>query len=185
MAQDSLQTKAGRLWIGTRTTVSLFGDDGQNIGRGAGGQLRLRLAERVNTEWFADLISTNLDDIAYRTDYHIGWSVLFYPTPPLQKFQPYVLAGHCFDYTRVAKSGKDGIRMSRWSAAVQGGAGVHYLPVSRLDVSLSAQYMLHLGDEITAHESNQVFILTREKEPGFEGHLLVTLSASYDLIGLW
>ncbi|MGL4599812.1 MAG: hypothetical protein ACRCYO_19965, partial [Bacteroidia bacterium] len=39
------------------------------------GQFRIRLTDRINTEWFADYISTNLNNLASRSDYHIGWSV--------------------------------------------------------------------------------------------------------------
>ena len=69
---------SGLFSLGARTTISTFnhGEFG-NSGFGIGGQYRIQLADRVNTDWFLDYITGNMEDLAFRTDYHFGWSVLF------------------------------------------------------------------------------------------------------------
>lgn len=83
---------------------------------------------------------------------------MFYPTKnPIQekKITPFFIAGHCFDYTEVlANTGiavNNLTKASIWSSAVQGGIGAHYNITEAFDVSLTTQYMLHLGKEIDAH----------------------------------
>ncbi|MCE2772451.1 MAG: hypothetical protein LW750_03275 [Bacteroidetes bacterium] len=69
--------RPGEISVGVRSTNSLFsGHSGPGVG--FGGQMRLRLLEYVNTEWFADHITSGIGSVGNRTDYHIGWSVLFY-----------------------------------------------------------------------------------------------------------
>jgi hypothetical protein len=100
--------------LGVRTTVSTF-NHGQfnNTGTGVGGQFRIQFADRVNSDWFFDYLTGDIEDYASRTDYHIGWSVLFYPTKKTDVIaRPYVLAGHCFDYTLlVDNSNNDGVQL--------------------------------------------------------------------------
>ncbi len=188
---------AGNFSLGLRSTASLFNSDG-GFGSGAGGQFRLQLSDRVNTEWFADLITTNLSYAGRRTDAHIGWSVMFYlknPQTAAQSIlQPYVLAGHCFDYTKISAfsnpfENKAGETDERWSSAVQMGLGTHFNMSDRFDFSLSAQYMLHLGNDIHAHieEGSGYPELEIEEHDGssIEGHLLVTLSVNYKIADLW
>jgi hypothetical protein len=95
---------SGIFSLGARSTIGFFNSHGANS-VGAGGQFRIQLSNRINTEWYADYITSDLDNKVGRKDYHIGWSVFFYY---LQKedrltplFQPFVEAGHCFDYTEV------------------------------------------------------------------------------------
>ena len=55
------KNEAGILSLGVRTTVSLFNDsETNNFGTGAGGQFRLQLAERLNTDWFFDYLTANV-----------------------------------------------------------------------------------------------------------------------------
>ena len=184
LSQD--KKEAGKFFLGLRSTASLF-TDAKSPGTGIGGQFRIRLAKRINTEWFADYLTTNIQSLGYRRDGHIGWSVLFYLTKePLhvKKLSPFVIAGHCFDYTKVYvlsdKSTKD-----RWSSAVQMGVGTHYSPYERFDVSLTAQYMNHLGNDLHTQINNDrgVNYLSIEKHAavGLEGHVLITLSLNYNL----
>ena len=66
-----------------RSTVSTFNwhhDEG--TGLGVGGQFRIQFADRVNSDWFFDYIKSDIGDFASRTDYHIGWSVIYYLTNP-------------------------------------------------------------------------------------------------------
>src|SRR5687768_5434172 len=85
--------KAGSFELGMRNTLSLFGNDG-TFGFGTGGQFRLMLGKKLNTEWFADYIQTDLYNMGKRTDAHIGWSVMFYMLNEPKKFDPYLIAGH-------------------------------------------------------------------------------------------
>src|SRR5690554_3129409 len=101
-SQD-LNIKGGRgglVSLGLRSTISSFNGDHERMSIGAGGQFRIQLADRVNTEWFLDYLPAT-NEYTRRNDLHIGWSVMFYwfknPTPIVQ---PYVVAGHCFDFSK-------------------------------------------------------------------------------------
>ena len=77
MAQEKrkLDPESGYFQLGVRNTVSAFSDDGAH-GFGYGGQFRIRISKRMNTDWFADYITTDIGGIARRVDEHIGWSVV-------------------------------------------------------------------------------------------------------------
>lgn len=190
-AQDKKPfSESGQFSLGVRTTNSVFTDAG-TPGMGFGGQFRIRMNKRVNTDWFADYLTTNLQGLGYRRDAHIGWSVLFYLTKdPIQvkKLSPFILAGHCFDYTNVY-SIQTGKNEERKSSAVQMGIGTHYNFTDRFDATLMAQYMNHLGGELHTNVTNENGIkkLEFEKHPeiGLEGHLLITLSLNYRIANLW
>ncbi len=183
------QPETGRLSLGMRSTLSTFnqGDFSYN-GMGVGGQFRLRLSPRLNSEWYADYITNNFRNKVTRRDGHIGWSLMFYPLYGVLQwpdFMPYLLAGHCFDYTRLIAVGEPNKQGERWSSAVQMGIGTHYNVTPRTDVSLSAQYMMHLGNDLHAEvHDNQVRIIP-QKGSNLEAHLLFTLSFNYKLIELW
>ena len=194
---------AGMLSLGGRTTVSLFNDHKNEMtGTGIGGQFRLRFSDAVNTDWFFDYITSDILNYAHRTDYHIGWSVLFYPINHLAyfhqpkdfkpKFRPYILAGHCFDYSKI--EAKDGISpldgalyAERWSSAVQAGLGTHLELSPRFDISLTGQYMMHLGNHIETDYDFTSGTLSFHEHTGasLAGHLLVTLSLNYKIARLW
>lgn len=178
----------GMLSLGGRNTLSLFseGHSGE-AGIGMGGQFRVRLTERINTEWYADFVNTIMEDQVGRKDYHIGWSVLYYPFSDLSNsgffWQPFVEAGHCFDYTRV-KVLLNQRGLDRGSSAVQMGIGTHLNLTQHLDLSLKTQYMIHLGTDIHSHVEGGNIILEKHGA-GLEGHLLVTMSMNYKLVNLW
>lgn len=201
-AQDNKwYNPSGMLSLGGRTTVSLFNDHENEItGTGVGGQFRLRFSDAVNTDWFFDFITSDILNYAHRTDYHIGWSVLFYPINNLDyfrqkeefkpKFRPYILAGHCFDYSKIeAKvSPLDGpLSAERWSSAVQAGLGTHLELSPRFDISLTGQYMIHLGNHIETDYNFSTGTLSFHKHKGasLAGHVLVTLSLNYKIAKLW
>lgn len=193
MVLPAADTYAGEFQLGLRSTASLFGSDGY-FGTGVGGQFRIGLGSRINTEWFADLITSNLGNAGRRTDGHIGWSVMFYlKKERTMRFNPYILAGHCFDYTKITAfsspySNLEEESGERWSSAVQMGAGTHCRLTPRFDVSLSAQYMLHLGNDIHAHvetDSYPTLEIEEHEGAGLEGHLLVTFSVNYKIGNLW
>lgn len=183
--KDSSYT--GQFSLGMRNTISAF-TDAQSIGMGSGGEFRIRLAKHINTEWFADYISTDIQGLGYRRDAHIGWSVLFYLSKnPLTagKVTTYVLAGHCFDYTMVYSEWPGISPQQRWSSAVQGGLGIHYNLTRHFDISLLSQYMIHLGTDINSSivDSGQYEYLniTRQSGLSLEGHLLTTISLNYEI----
>ena len=184
ISQIQYTTQKGQFELGVRNTYSVFSAN-HGIGEGVGGQFRIGVSEKINTEWFADYIISNISDLGKRADMHIGWSVMFYPFEFESRFKPYVLAGHCFDYTKVNafKSPYTNIiteTQDRWSSAVQMGIGTHFTLSKRTNLSLSAQYMMHLGTDLHAHAENvngldELVIETHAGE-GIEGHLLLNLS---------
>lgn len=189
-AQDSVKT--GLLQLGTRTTVSAFGDEGFT-GLGVGGQFRIGLGERLNTEWFADYITTDLDGLGQRIDNHIGWSVMYYPLNTIfskGKVIPYILAGHCFDYTKVKVANQPERNVGRWSSAVQAGAGTHIMLADNFDFSLSAQFMQHLGKDIEAkvidHPTSEgEYLYLSTEQAGLEGHVLFTAGLNINIAHIW
>ena len=195
---DRKYTPAGMLSLGGRTTLSLFNDHKNEMtGTGVGGQFRLRFSDAVNTDWFFDYITSDILNYAHRTDYHIGWSVLFYPINQLDyfhqdgefkpKFRPYVLAGHCFDYSRIESKADATVYGERWSSAVQAGLGTHLELSPRFDISLTGQYMIHLGSHIETdyNFTTGVISFNEHKGASLAGHVLVTLSLNYKIAKLW
>lgn len=183
-------TRPGDFQLGMRTTTSLFGHD-DVVGLGFGGQYRIQLLKRLNTEWFADWITLDLKGAGKRENAHIGWSVLFYPWTDT-RFMPYIAAGHCFDYARVTPLNTIFLDRSdeveeRWSSAVQMGLGTHIWLSDRFNLSLSAKYMLHLGKHLDYEliENTDGYYLEMDHndpaERTAEGHLLITASLNYRL----
>lgn len=189
-AQEPLDKESGYFQLGVRNVVSAFSDDGAN-GFGYGGQFRIRVLSRVNTDWYADYITTDIGGLARREDLHIGWSVLAYPfncTTTKGKITPYILAGHCFDYSKVTKN-NDGFSLDKLSSAVQGGIGMHYNITDRTDISLTAQYMMHLGKDIDAEvfelDGQKQVLIEKNQVRGIEGHMLINVSLNVRLFDMW
>lgn len=184
------EKQGGNFSLGIRNTLSTFnhGKWGQ-IGTGIGGQFRLQLAERVNTEWYGDVIVNRIENLAHRYDYHIGWSVMYYLLHPRgfqRKLTPYIVAGHCFDLAQIRLNGEKQSVHSRWSSAVQMGLGCSYNITPKFDVTLVSQYMLHLGNELHTHpEADGHLQIEEHKNAGWEGHLIFTLSLNYKFLKLW
>ncbi len=186
----------GQFSMGMRQTTSLFGHD--NIpGLGVGGQMRWQFFDFINTEWFADWINIDLDGAGTRNNAHIGWSVMFYPIRT-GRVIPYAVAGHCFDYAQVIPFSTPYLDRSddivtRWSSAVQAGLGSHFFVTDRFDISLSAQYMLHLGDHLdyeVQSTGSGPYLVTHDhtggsSNTGVEGHVLITASINYRIADLW
>lgn len=189
-AQEHLDTESGYFQLGVRNVVSAFSDDGAN-GFGYGGQFRIRVLSRVNTDWYGDYITTDIAGIAKREDLHIGWSVLAYPfncVTTKGKITPYILAGHCFDYSKVTKN-SDGFYKEKFSSAVQAGLGMHYNITDRTDISLTAQYMMHLGKDIHAQvfeiDGRKDVLIEKNQTRGIEGHMLINISLNVRLFDMW
>ena len=183
---NSKLNASGVFSLGGRSTISLFNDvSSSSYGTGLGGQFRLQFAERINSDWFFDYLTSDIGNLVSRTDYHIGWSVMVYPIREVWLIKPYLIAGHCFDYTNMKENNDRSNFAERWSSAVQGGIGTHIRLSERLDFSLTGQYMMHLGNHLHPEFSgNQVFFHT-EKGASLEGHLLTTLSINYKIGKLW
>lgn len=185
---DSAYAGGGAVSVGVRSAFSFFNDGSWNdVGQGTGGQVRVQLSDRVNTDWYFDFLSGTIGNYGHRKDLHIGWSVLYYPLDPAttHHVKPFFLAGHCFDNAQQFSNADPNIHAERWSSAVQAGVGTHLLVGTRSDVSLVAQYMIHLGTDIHAHDEGGV--VSFEQEPGvsLEGHLLVHVSYNYTLFHAW
>ncbi|HTB06267.1 MAG TPA: hypothetical protein VK806_04880 [Bacteroidia bacterium] len=172
--------------LGMRSTVSTFTDAG-SAGIGAGGQFWIRVSRHLNTVWYADFINTNVQNLGYRRDGHIGWSVIFYMNQnplKLHTVTPFIMAGQCFDYTKVYSDYLN-VSAERWSAAApQGGFGLTYRLTSHFDFSAFVLYMLHLGthveSEIVTDEYGVKYLyITKEPGASIDGHLLITLSVNY------
>ncbi len=167
--------------LGMRSTASLFSHEG--AGLGVGGQFRVQLGPRVNTEWFADYITIQEANLIKSVYGHIGWSVLYYVYRLLtgkRGWYPYIMAGHCFDYNQKSLIADPTRALQRWGSAVQGGGGFHVFLTQHFDVSLSLQYMIHLTGEIhhTQGAGGEV-ILYRDRHVTLQGHTLLTLSLNY------
>ncbi len=186
---QELQQKGGQggiFSLGVRSTFSLFNaHEDESNGLGLGGQFRIQFADQVNSDWFFDYLKSDLGDYASRTDYHIGWSVLYYPLRTPSRLQPYILAGHCFDYTEIRSNFDRDNRDDRLSSAVQAGLGVHVNLTPRLDLSFVGQYMIHLGSELDAHYENGALQFHEHGGSSMEGHLLFNVGINYKIADLW
>lgn len=190
---------AGNLSLGLRTTFSAFNHgSSDNIGMGYGGQFRLQFTDRLNTEWYLDYIASDVSNLASREDVHIGWSVMYYLLETknfTRMVTPYLLAGHCFDYTRLSDYRQQLETKDRWSAAVQAGLGTHINITPKLDLSATVQYMLHLGEHLEVHTegheplsepaTHSHLSFEKHKGGGLEGHLLFNISLNYKIADLW
>lgn len=177
--------RGGLVSFGQRTTLSMFNGEQERPAIGIGGQFRIQLSDRVNTEWFLDYLPTT-NTYTRRNDAHIGWSVMFYPLKnAFPKVQPYVVAGHCFDYTKHTDLSNSANSIQRWSSAVQAGIGVHFNLTQRLDLTLLSQYMIHLGTDVHSHVLNGQVYFDKHQGGALEGHLLSTLSLNYKIFDLW
>jgi hypothetical protein len=184
-AQEN-NNNAGYFSLGARSTINAFDSDG--FGLGSGGQFRIQLSNRVNTDWFADYISINSNNEIRSEYYHIGWSVLFYPFENLQYpklLQPYIVAGHCFDYNKKTLMSDENIFLDRWGSAVQAGLGTHFNLSEKFDISFTCQYMIHLTKEIDPKALSNNLAYTYHSHSTLEGHLLSTISLNYKIFRLW
>ncbi len=181
------QNNAGNFSLGTRNTISMFNED-DAIGKGIGGQFRIQFSDRLNSEWYFDYITSKNGNYTLRNDYHIGWSLMLYTRNNYdfdRLLQPYFIAGHCFDLSKVIEQGNKSHYEDRVSMATQAGLGTHINISPKLDCSLSGQYMLHFGKELeTAIDGDQV-IIEKNDHTHVDGHLLFSLSFNYKLFKLW
>lgn len=184
----SKQNLSGTFSLGTRNTFSIFSDDDNTIGKGIGGQFRLQVGPRMNTEWYFDYITSKNDSYTYRNDYHIGWSVMLYSKSNYRfdrLLQPYLITGHCFDYSKVTQQNLKSNSANRLSMATQAGLGTHINITGNLDCSLSGQYMVHFGKDIETTVNGDEVVIEKKNISQPDGHLLFTLSFNYKFFRLW
>jgi hypothetical protein len=209
--QKNRAKEVGEFQLGMRSTVSLFDHKGFP-GLGYGGMFRIRPGKRINTEWYCDYIKTDISGLGYRETVHIGWSVMIYPfktETAKGKFTPYFIGGNCFDYGKIesnlffSEGEKAPVSESstRITTSVQGGLGVNYHFSNKFNLSLSAQYMEHIGKEIHAEvidekgeevldrsryrdEGNRLHIESGKDDVILSGHLLLTLSLNITLFDI-
>lgn len=178
---------AGTVSLGTRNTFSMFNDD-PGIGVGIGGQYRIQVSDRINTEWYLDYITSKNQTYTTRNDYHFGWSVMYYFGNTVDfsnLLQPYFVGGHCFDYSKVMEQKNRSNYADRWSMATQAGLGTHINITRFLDCSLTGQYMLHFGKEIETSINKDIVTIEKRDFSSPEGHLLFTIGFNYKLFHLW
>ncbi len=182
----------GMFSLGSRSTLSFFDHHGASMGIGMGGQFRIQLTDRVNTEWYMDYLSSETDGVIGRKDLHIGWSVFYYylknNASPEKLIQPFFELGHCFDHAFVNEIGTNNFA-ERWSSAVQIGTGVSFNISPKFDFTTKVQYMIHLGSDISAkidsQDGHQHVHIHEHKGVDLEGHLLLTFSLNYKIGKIW
>lgn len=191
---DSLPDHTGFLSIGARGCISMFTTNKQTfVGTGAGGQFAIRIAPHFNSHYFADWIVSNLRNLAQRVDFHSGFSMMpevYTPRVGKTHIALYPLAGICIDYTRLSITTGENVSggpsaLDRYSFAVQAGCGMT-IPVSRkLDFSLEAHYMVHIGNDVNVNITGNQVALSRESGLNIDGHFLLDISMDYKLFHLW
>ncbi len=181
------QEHAGAFSLGVRTAVGLVNDGRwQQPAFGTGGQFGIRFGDRVDSEWIFDYLTADLNKLGFLTDYHIGWSLMYLLTKkPDARIQPFVLAGHCFEYLKYTGNDRPKNSDSRYSASVQAGLGTHINLSSKFFVSLETQYMLHFGTKIQYSSPEGVAVFEKQKGLGIADHLLFHLSLNYKIADLW
>ncbi len=178
---------SGMFSVGTRNTFSFFNHD-QQIGKGIGGQTRLQVNDRINTEWFFDFITSKNASYTLRNDYHFGWSIMYYPgkkTGFEMLLKPYLLIGHCFDYSKVREQVNKNNSADNFTMATQAGVGTHININPKLDCSTSMQYMVHFGKDLHADVDHGEVHIEKHDYSTPDGHLLWTISFNYKIADLW
>lgn len=185
-AQEN-RLQAGRFGLGMRNAINLWGGN-KMFGIGAGGQFKLSFSPRVNTDFFADIVSSKGQRNSFRNDYHIGWGVQFaLPKDGFgsHRLVPYVMAGQCFDLTEVGVVWQVKSPLI-FSAAVQGGLGLSSFVHRNVELNLQLQYMMHLTQHVHL-DWDEYNLASYEVDKGAsaEGHLLTTFSMTFYFLRLW
>lgn len=180
--------QGGIFSLGVRSSFNLFsaGHHSKFNGFGYGGQFRIQLSNHISSEWFLDYMRGNIQSKISRTDLHIGWSVMYFFSDELSPpIKPYLVAGHCFDRSQLVDNLNRNNKIIRGSSAIQLGAGTLFNLTNRLDITLLAQYMIHLGKDTHAHIHGDEIEFASHKVTGMEGHLLLTISINFKIADLW
>lgn len=193
LVKTNAQSDAGMFSLGVRNTISFFDHDkNAKTGYGVGGQYRIQVLDHLNTEWFLDYLQQDLGEVAFRKDIHVGWSLMFYPWVQKDKtkrqiIKPYIAAGHCFDWSNLKIKDYRNISGKKFSSAIQMGTGTHINITEKLDLTLLAQYMIHLGKDVELQydEISHTHGINDYKHTAASGHLLVTIGMNYKIAKLW
>lgn len=196
-AQEELHLKSdptGFLSMGARSCNSIFTTNGKRfVGTGMGGQFALQIAKDFNSHWFADWITSNINNLAERNDFHSGFSMMpQIASVPVgtNRVALYPLAGFCIDYTKFTITSGKNITSGpnyaeRYSFAAQAGCGAT-IPVSdQLDFSLEAHYMLHVGTDVDIELNDNQVQLIKKSGNNLEGHFVLAISMDFKLFRLW
>src|ERR1035437_2930995 len=192
--KDTIADPTGYLSMGARNCISVFTTNGKSfIGTGAGGQFALQIAKDFNSHWFADWITSNIDNLAQRNDFHSGFSMMpqIFSIPVGSKhISLFSIAGFCIDYTKFTiTNGKKITSGSNYAErsgfAAQAGCGAT-IPVSyQLNFSLEAHYMLHVGTDVDINMNGNDVQLIKQSGNNLEGHFILALSMDFKLFKLW
>lgn len=184
--QVEKNSQSGNFSLGVRSSMGLvYEKDWGKMSFGNGGQIRLRLSDKVNTEWFADFLQGDMKDFAKRTDVHIGWSAMYYPLNNTSSFQPYIMAGHCFEFLKIEENALPENHIHRRSASVQAGIGTHWHLTNKLDFSVSTQYMMHFGTNIKIDSTTSPISFSKDNGVSLQDHILINFNLNYTLADLW
>jgi len=191
---DPAADPTGFLSLGVRNCASVFTTNGKRfVGTGVGGQFAMQIADNINSHWFSDWIVSNINNVAQRADFHSGFSimpqVLSIPTGS-NRISLFPLAGFCIDYSKFSiTSGKNvdsGPNYAeRYSFAAQAGLGATVPVSARLNFSLEAHYMLHVGTDVDIEMNGNDVRLIKQTGTNLEGHFVLALSMDYKLFRLW
>jgi hypothetical protein len=185
---------SGVFSLGIGSSVSIFSDHENNIYTGTGlrGQMRIQLWDNINSEWFGDYALTNVQSKALRIDGHGGFSVMpYFIGNENSLFRPYPVAGFCIDYSKLIKTGiyrdksEQPNALERYSFAAQIGLGTHIQITDRVDLSVIAHYMFHLGNDIHIHIEDDDVHFETIKGASLEGHLIFSATVNIKLVDLW
>ena len=199
IAQDNIQPKSaangqiGMFSMGIGSTISIFSDGTRNYsGNALTGQMRFQLWKNISSEWFGDYAITDVQGKAQRMDAHGGFSIMpYFITKSTSRIQPYPVAGFCIDYSKFNKTGTyrdingEPNFLERYSFASQVGFGTQIHLSEKIDLSVIAHYMFHLGNDIHAHFENDDVHFEKSKSASLEGHLLLSMTVNVKLIDLW
>lgn len=191
--RETQEDPTGFISMGARNCISIFTTNGKSfVGTGAGGQFALQIDENFNSHWFADWITSNIDNLAQRNDFHSGFSMMptvFSPRMGKNHIAFYPLGGFCIDYTKfIVTTGKIAVgprSVDRYSFAAQAGCGAT-IPISeRLNFSLETHYMLHVGNDVDMKWSGEDVQLIKTNGANIEGHFVLAISMDYKICRLW
>ncbi len=188
MAQKPMKvkyTKAGIFSLGMRLPFGFASSPGVlNVAQGLGIESRIQLGKHYNSEYYGDYLLSKFGDSAVRSTGHIGASFLLYPQDKLRRVQPFVFVGPDANFEKIRQQTNAANAASRWNFAAHAGLGMHLNVSWRSDITLSSAYMLHFGKKIDIQslEDESVFLTQGN---GIDGHLLLTISMNFKIVGLW
>ncbi len=185
---------SGNLQFGFRGTINPFTKNGTSwVSYGA--QLRVKVARRFNTEWFADYYPSIMKGKTERKDIRAGAVALYYPLHEIytgKECTPYFSFGTTATYTTITarKFDANEQQVSRWSFGILAGMGMLLHVTPKMDIGFVTQYIGQLGSRF---KFNSTSTISPERFPvqlpttkvNFEGQLLFCMSMNYTIGDLW